>query len=154
MAEEFSIRHAKKSDMEMVFNLSNDDTVRENSINKAKISWESHTSWFENRIKNTEEPFYIIEDKNGSPVAQVRFNREDNGFVISLSINKNFRGKGYGCQVIKTATQELNMYPVIAYVKTTNIPSKKSFLKAGYKFYGEKIINNEPYGTFVYDKNN
>ena len=37
MAEEFSIRLATIDDMKKVFELSNDDVVRANSINKEKI---------------------------------------------------------------------------------------------------------------------
>ena len=145
MAEEFSIRLAQKSDIENVYKLSNDDLVRANSINSGKILWEDHVKWFNNRIKNKEEPFYIAETAEGNFVAQIRFNKEDDGFVISVSIDKSFRGKGFGGKIIEEATKTLNIYPIIAYVKPDNIPSQKSFIKAGYTLDGQKAINNELY---------
>ena len=145
MVEKFLIRLAKKSDIEKVFELSNDDLVRANSINQNKILWEDHVNWFNNRIKNTEEPFYIAETLDGDFVAQIRFNKEEEGFVISVSINKNYRGKGLGSEIIEEASKVLNSYPIIAYVKTDNIPSQKSFVKAGYVLCGQKDIKDEIY---------
>ena len=143
MVEEFSVRFADKSDIKNVFELSNDDLVRANSINTNKILWDDHVNWFNNRIKNTKEPFYIAETSEGNFVAQIRFNKEEDGFVISVSIDKNFRGKGLGSKVIEKASKKLNEYPITAYVKNDNIPSQKSFIKAGYMPDGQKIINNE-----------
>ena len=150
MAEEFIIRLADESDIEKVFNLSNDDVVRANSINKNKIEWEDHVNWFNQRIKNTDEPFYVAQTPDGDFAAQIRFNKEDEGFVISVSIDKNFRGKGLGAKIIEAATKKLNNYPVIAYVKTDNIPSQKSFIKAGYKPDGQKNIGNEIYLKYTF----
>ena len=145
----FNIRLANKDDIKKVFDLSNDDVVRNNSINKNKIEWEDHVKWFSERIKNINEPFYIVEDENKNFIAQVRFNKEDDGFVISVSIEKNYRGKGQGGQIIIEATEKLKHRPVIAYVKKDNIPSQKSFAKAGYKLNENKIINSETYFIYV-----
>lgn len=145
----FNIRLANESDIKKVYELSNDDLVRANSINKNKILWDDHVKWFGNRIKNTEEPFYIAETDKGDFVAQIRFNKEEEGVVISVSIDKNFRGKGLGDKIIEEASKTLNIYPIIAYVKPDNIPSKKSFIKAGFKLNGDKIINDEKYLRFV-----
>lgn len=145
----FNIRLADDSDIKNVFELSNDDLVRANSINKNKIEWENHVNWFNQRIQNTKEPFFIAETPEGDFIAQIRFNKEDDGFVISVSIDKNFRGKGFGAKIIKEASKKLNIYPIIAYVKTDNIPSQKSFVKAGYVLDGDKLINNETYLRYV-----
>ena len=101
----FNIRLANENDIKKVFELSNDDLVRANSINKNKILWEDHVKWFNNRVKNIDEPFYIAETPEGDFVAQIRFNKEE-GFVISVSIDKNFRGRGFGAKIIEEATKE------------------------------------------------
>ena len=66
MAEEFSIRLATIYDMKKVFELSNDDVVRANSINQEKIKWDDHIEWFKNRIQKKEDPFYIVETEKQS----------------------------------------------------------------------------------------
>lgn len=144
----FNIRLANENDIKKVFELSNDDLVRANSINKNKILWDDHVKWFNNRVKNIDEPFYIAETPEGDFVAQIRFNKEE-GFVISVSIDKNFRGRGFGAKIIEEATKELNNFPIIAYVKPDNIPSQKSFIKAGFVLEGKKIINDETYLRYV-----
>lgn len=138
------VRLANSSDIKKVFELSNDDVVRANSINKFKISWENHVKWFNNHIKDLEHPFYIIENDNGDFVGQVRFDTAKEN-VISISISKNFRGKGLASDIIKICTQKSNLKSIYAYVKITNIASKKAFIKAGYKELGIEQINNEDY---------
>ncbi len=145
----FNIRLANESDIKKVFELSNDDLVRANSINRNKILWEDHVKWFKNRIKNIDEPFYIVEDENENFISQVRFNKEDEELIISVSINKNFRGHGLGWQIISEVSQKNGNYPIVAYIKVDNIPSKKSFLKAGYIFKEKKIINGEYYEKYI-----
>ena len=138
------VRLVNSSDIQKIFELSNDDVVRANSINKSKISWESHVKWFNNRIKDLEHPFYIIENDNGDFVSQVRFDTAKEN-VISISISKTFRGKGLASDIIKICTQKSNLKSVYAYVKIANIASKKAFIKAGYKELGIEQINNEDY---------
>ncbi len=145
----FNIRLANETDIKQVFELSNDELVRANSINKDKIEWEDHVNWFNQRIKNMDEPFYIAETPDSDFVAQIRFNKEEDGFVISVSIDKNFRGKGFGGQIISAASAKLGKKPIIAYVNTNNISSQKSFIKAEFVLDGDKIINDETYLRYV-----
>lgn len=42
MSKRLTVRPATIDDMRSVFDLSNDDTVRANSIHSAKIEWENH----------------------------------------------------------------------------------------------------------------
>ena len=42
MHEKINIRLANSSDIKNVFELSNEDFVRQNSFNKEKIGWEHH----------------------------------------------------------------------------------------------------------------
>ena len=133
MAEEFVIRLATMDDMKKVFELSNDDVVRKNSINQEKIKWEDHIGWFENRIKRIDEPFYIVESLNKEFIAQVRFDKKDE-IVISISVCAKFRGKGLAAKIIKKCSEILRGDTIVAFVKEENVASQKAFLKAGYKF--------------------
>lgn len=132
MAEEFIIRLATPADIEKVFQLSNDPVVRANSINTEKIKWEEHVSWFENRIKKTEEPFFIVQSFEGELIAQVRFDKKQET-IISISITEAFRGKGLASKIIQKSSAESQLKKIIAYVKEDNLVSQKAFLKAGYQ---------------------
>lgn len=131
MAEEFSIRLATIDDMEKVFELSNDDIVRANSINQEKIKWEDHVEWFKNRIKKTTEPFYIVESEKKEFIAQVRFDKKEE-IIISISITESFRGKGLASKIIKECSEKSGFKKIIAFVKEENFASQKAFLKAGF----------------------
>lgn len=138
------VRLADINDMKRVFDLSNDEAVRKNAINKEKILWQNHVLWYEARIRKENEPFYIVEDENKNFVAQVRFDIKDEN-IISVSLTPEFRGKGLSAQIIKICSEKFNQKPIIAYIKEENILSLKAFLKAGYKKAGNKIIDNENY---------
>ena len=131
MAEKFSIRLATIDDMEKVFELSNDDVVRANSINQEKIKWENHVKWFEKRIQRTTDPFYIVESEKKEFIAQVRFDKKEE-IIISISITKPFRGKGLASKVIKECSKKSGFKKIIAFVKEENFASQKAFLKAGF----------------------
>ena len=94
MAEEFVIRLAEPRDVKNVFELSNDDTVRAMSIHSEKIEWESHMKWFENTIKNPAVLFYVAETVDGDFIGQIRFARENADWIVSISLEKKYRGKG------------------------------------------------------------
>lgn len=151
MAEEFSIRLAKTEDMKNVFDLSNDDTVRQNSIHTEKIEWETHVKWFENRLNNTNSPFYIIESLSEDFIGQVRIDKKDEN-IISISIKKDFRGKGLAPDIIRECSIKSKFNEIYAYIKSDNIPSQNAFIKAGYQYISSdgnyfkyKFINTHVY---------
>ena len=147
MAEEFKIRRATPADIEKVFQLSNDPVVRANSINTEKIKWEEHVSWFENRIKKAEEPFFIVQSFEGELIAQVRFDKKQET-IISISITEAFRGKGLASKIIQKSSAESQLKKIIAYVKEDNLVSQKAFLKAGYQ------LRSKENGYFKYEYKN
>lgn len=147
MHEKINIRFACDKDIKNVFELSNEDYVRANSLNLEKIDWEHHVNWFQERIKKTNEPFYIIEDEKNNFIGQVRIDKKEE-VIISISIRENFRGKGLAKKIIKNCSDLSNFETITAYVKESNLPSLKSFLKAGYKNLG---IENGYY-KLIYSK--
>ncbi len=137
MHEELTIRLATPDDCKRVFDLSNDPIVRANSIHSETIKWEEHCVWFQKHIHIPQEPFYIVEDKHKNLVAQVRFSKNPLP-TISISITPDFRGKGLACSIIRLASKKSNYDEVIAYIKKENVPSLKSFQRAGYQICGEE----------------
>ena len=89
-------------------------------------------------------------------LGQIRFDKiNSNSFEIDFSIDCFFRGKGIGSILIKGGLKELfNKYPltirVIGKVKRGNIPSKKSFLNAGFKQMESSDSVNE-FDTYYFD---
>lgn len=138
------VRLANITDRQNVFDLSNDDMVRQNSINKNKILWENHVKWFDQRIKNVEEPFFIVENEKNDFVAQVRFDKKEYN-LISISISSKYRGKGLASYIIRVCSEKSGLSPVVAYVKQENVSSLKAFKKAGYNEVDKTLIDNQTY---------
>lgn len=145
MVEEFIIELAKIDDMKAVFDLSNDELVRQNSFNQEKIEWESHQAWFRNKINDENSLFYLIKDLKGDLIAQVRFDKiMDTEGDISISVASQFRGKGYGVKVLNAVSEKIiaekKIKIIKAYIKNENLASQAIFEKAGYIL---KEINSE-----------
>lgn len=67
-----NIRFASQKDIKNVFMLANDDLVRANSINSQKIKYSDHERWFNDKIKQKDTLFYILEiDENFAGYARL-----------------------------------------------------------------------------------
>ncbi|MEO7264722.1 MAG: GNAT family N-acetyltransferase, partial [Ferruginibacter sp.] len=145
---------ATEADMLLYFEWANDETVRENSINKSQIIFEDHVKWFTGRLKNSASILLVFEN-TGKAIGQLRIeidekNRES---VINYSIDKNYRGKGFGTVILSESHKYYTgldiPYPLIGFVKLNNTASISAFNKAGFlKLDGEFLINNEAYLKF------
>lgn len=134
MSEE--IRLATLDDVMLIYNWANDDEVRKNSFCSEKIEWESHKSWFKNKINSDDCDFYIFMH-DGIPVGQVRIDYCGNKGIISYSIAKEYRGKHFADKMLKMAEQvvketRLQIEYLQAEVKVDNYISQKKFENLDY----------------------
>ncbi len=140
---------AKKSDLMDVFELSNNPVVRKNSFNQEKIFLKDHKGWFEEKINSKDSFFYIVRSKAGKFVGYTRFDKQNEDYVITIHLKKEFRGKGLGTYLIKrtshTVLKKHKIDFICAYVKCTNKASLRSFEKVGYKVLDKKVIKNIKY---------
>lgn len=136
-------------DCDLVFSLSNDPVVRLNSFNSEPIIYNNHVNWFKNVVKDSKYLFFLIfEDERF--VGQIRFYLETNDSdccIISLSIAKDFRGKGFAQDFLKLGIESMMkewffIRKIIAEVKVENIASNKMFTKYGFSFVEKKAIKN------------
>ena len=119
----------------------------------APISYEEHRNWYGNKLQEENTRIYIFCDGDLEVGAlRLEFGRE--GAEISYSIAPEFRGKGYGQELIFQAEQEVRRWQesipalpertvIKAQVKPENQGSNKIFTKAGYEIYSigyQKIL--------------
>lgn len=137
MDAEIKIRNLKDDDAYDLFEWRNHPDVRKRSFNVDCISWEEHEKWFNIKIKDKKTVIYIVclkDEKLGS----IRFDRSDECIKVSVVLSPDFWGKGFGSEVIRLGTAKFikdkkPKVPIIAEVKTENVASLKSFMKANYK---------------------
>ncbi len=148
------IRNANKGDIETYFNWVNEDAVRKLSYNSKKISYLQHQEWFNKNLIDDNCFMYLF--FINKEIGQVRIQKiSKNNALISISVDKNFRGRGYGVQMLKKSIEIFHKaYPTIvinAYVKIENIASKNIFEKSGFKFMEELIYKNTNSFHYIYE---
>jgi UDP-2,4-diacetamido-2,4,6-trideoxy-beta-L-altropyranose hydrolase len=153
----FYFRNAIESDSEIVYLLSNDPTVRQNSINTQSIGWEEHQQWFANKVALDDYRFYLAFDKKDGFIGQIRFELMDGSAVTSISISSEFRGKGLSKKIIKEACKRIfseihSLKNIIAYIRPENNVSINSFLSSGFIFAGDETINGHIFMKYILER--
>lgn len=140
----YRIRLANIDDVKNVFDLSNDDDVRINAIHSEKIKWENHIKWFANKIDSKDIIFYILEYKNNF-AGYCHIDRENDEWITTIHISKEYRGKSLGYILLKEVCQYNNDKNLISYIKINNFASKTIFKKNDFKIFNTTTINNQQY---------
>jgi UDP-2,4-diacetamido-2,4,6-trideoxy-beta-L-altropyranose hydrolase len=136
LGKTLSFRLAERRDCEMIWHWANDPDTRKESFSSAPIPYEQHVKWFENRLSDPYTLFLVVMDFKGTPIGQVRFQVDGARAVISVSIDREHRGQGYGAEVIaqgtKYALERWGVDVIDAYIKMGNTSSQNAFARAGY----------------------
>ncbi len=154
-AGELKYRKAEIKDKDLYFKWVNDPEVRKLSYSKDVILYSDHSSWFEKKINDSDSLLLIFFDLHEVPLGQVRidFHRDTGNHIISVSVDNAFRGKGFGSAVIRSACEfycsQKHCEIITAYIFSSNRASARSFLKAGFVFESEKIIQDIPSSVMV-----
>jgi len=132
-------RKASAADEQLYFEWVNDANVRKRSFSQEVVSKEQHHKWFQEMLKRKDALLLVFTIENNVPVGQVRINEKGGENLLSISIDVNYRGKGFGTHMIKLATTEYCSYfsnnVVVAYVKKDNKPSFKLFANSSFKLF-------------------
>ena len=125
------LRKATQDDCELFFNWANEAETRLNAVNTGLILWNDHIAWFSKRIHSSETKLYVLINGN-IPVGQVRIEKEQEHYVITYSIDKQFRRQGFGKEAIGLLLKLQPDKSFKAVVNIENDPSVKIFEKYGF----------------------
>ena len=153
-----NLRKASAKDCSLIWKWANDSQVRAESFARDAIAYNDHIKWFEHIINSPDCYLYVVENSNGKPIGQIRFELEGNDATISVSVDRKFRNKGYGSKIITLASQnifKISKATVIhAYIKKENSVSASAFRKAGFIFLEEALIKAQHAVHLILEKNN
>lgn len=140
-----SICPVMESDCELIWKWANDPEVRSSAFSSDFIPFEDHRDWFYSKIRNPQCFQFIGYNGNSQPIGQIRFDAVGDGeFEVDVSVDKDFRGREYGVQLIKKGIYELlqhsNVKIVHSYVKSSKHASKNTFIKADFFIENIQII--------------
>ena len=153
------LRPAEERDCKLLWEWANDPTVRAASFRQDSIPWEQHVNWFQSRLRDHEGTRIMMAvDSNQTEIGTVRFNLEGDRAMVSINLDKNARGKGYGCAILRMAADEMfrssAAVAIDAYVKPQNEASQRLFENANFQKYSSmEIIHGEQAVHFVLGKN-
>ena len=152
--DKIRLRTLESTDINNIYNLSNDDIIRLNSFNTDKIRFEDHVKWFEQKILDNNNLFLVTEIDNDF-AGQVRFDFKGDGAVVSLSITKKYRKLGLGVNILEKSIEYLRLNAsfikiINAYIKEDNKSSVNLFEKTGFKFVKMVNLDNQRALNYIY----
>ncbi|MCX6983429.1 MAG: UDP-2,4-diacetamido-2,4,6-trideoxy-beta-L-altropyranose hydrolase [Lentisphaerae bacterium] len=101
------LRPVREEDLDLLWRWANDPVVRQTAFKSMPIPWEEHQQWFFSKRRDPQCYHFIVLNNKGIPVAQVRFDVSEDETEVSVSVDKEHRGKGYGSLVINLGIKEL-----------------------------------------------
>lgn len=142
------IRKVIRDDFEILFLWRNDEKVVKNSRYQNYVSREEFEQWFRERLENKKIHMFILEN-NGEKVGQIKIEPSESELLITYSVAKEHRGKGFGKMLvinleeyIKKNKELFEEYDeLVAYINAKNCPSINAFkslnfyLKEGNEYY-------------------
>ena len=134
-----NIRQIKKNNeniSKFIFNLRNLKYVRQNSINKKKITLKSHELWLKKFFKKKDKLFVIFDNK--IPLGYIRLEYDRKIYKASWAITKKYQKKKIAQRSLQYVTK-IKRYKYKAIIRSDNIASVKVAKKAKFKL---KIVKN------------
>lgn len=134
--------------MKLLWNWVNEPEVRASSFQSDPISWKDHVRWFGRKMADSNCHMYIALDNNGTPIGQVRCEiQNDDIAVVSISIARGHRGRGYAAQVLQLGCDTLRgtrrVKQFVGYIKPENTPSIRAFQRAGFVPSGQELVKGQ-----------
>lgn len=137
-------RYATLEDAALLWQWANDNETRKWSFSPAPIEWETHSRWLKGKLDNPGSIFLIATVSGSTVVGQVRFDLESNAATLSIGLDPDYRGRGFGARIIdravRAAFQKADVAFVKALVKVGNIPSSRAFAKANFRYCGNTRV--------------
>jgi UDP-2,4-diacetamido-2,4,6-trideoxy-beta-L-altropyranose hydrolase len=137
-----ALRWAGEADEGLLLEWANDADTRQNAFNPECIAPETHSRWFKAKRADPECRIFIFETADQRPVGQVRFEREDETWLVSYSIAPGLRGRGLGSKILEKALFSLGSEGrddfIVGRVKPANVASRRIFEKLGFALVAQR----------------
>lgn len=127
------------SHTDIIYEWANEEETRKHAFHTERIEYSTHQLWMRAKLDDPNCLFFIC-DNAGIYVGQIRLDISGQQGLISYSIDKCQRGKGYGKQMLLLLEAEIEHSPewagkiteFVARVKYGNLPSQKCFERLGF----------------------
>jgi RimJ/RimL family protein N-acetyltransferase len=113
----------------------NDPTSVAASKSGALVKTADHLPWFAKSIDDPDRDIFIATEGDRR-IGMVRFDREDDAWLVSINLAPDERGKGYGDRVLLKAIAEVGRRHYLAEIKADNLASIRMFERCGFRQVG------------------
>jgi ribosomal protein S18 acetylase RimI-like enzyme len=131
---EIEVRRATIDDMLDVLAWRNDPVAIAMSKTGA-VDETQHRAWFPGAINSPNRVLLIVEE-GGKKLGMVRFDRSSDGWITSISLAAEARGRGIGQRALGLAIRTSGCSPLLAEIRDSNIPSIRIFERCGFRQIG------------------
>jgi UDP-2,4-diacetamido-2,4,6-trideoxy-beta-L-altropyranose hydrolase len=155
-AADLNLRRARQDDCRLLWELANDPIARAVSFSQEPIPWETHLQWFAKRVNSPSCLLYLADNGANSFVGQIRYEISGDEALVSVSLDKEVRGRGKGAALITRGSQQCfadsGVNIVRAYVKPENKASMRAFEIAGYALAPDVTVGGQTAKQFVLNR--
>ncbi|MCG2689682.1 GNAT family N-acetyltransferase [Candidatus Parcubacteria bacterium] len=142
--KKITLRKANQEDAGFLFALRNNPDVYRWFSNPDPVQWEDHLSWLSYVLSGKIKKHLYILESEGERAGQFRLDEvSDTKAIISISLSKEFRGKGLGALGLKEGiklAKQLGFQELVAEIHQDNLASIKLFQKLGFVFESQKDV--------------
>ncbi|MDN5920593.1 MAG: bifunctional UDP-2,4-diacetamido-2,4,6-trideoxy-beta-L-altropyranose hydrolase/GNAT family N-acetyltransferase, partial [Pseudonocardia sp.] len=129
-------RVATEADADLLLAWRNDPETRRWSRTSEEVRPQEHRAWLRSSLGRPDRLLLLVSDAAG-PIGTVRWDREDDGWEVSVTVAPDRRGSGLAGPLLTAGERALRERtgpgtPVIAVVHADNAASARLFARAGY----------------------
>jgi UDP-2,4-diacetamido-2,4,6-trideoxy-beta-L-altropyranose hydrolase len=142
--QKLRLRIMREDECDLQWQWLNDPEVRARSFSSDPIPWIKHVQWFQSKIHSPSCKLYIALNIEDIPIGSIRYELEHHEAVVSICVDRKYRGEGYGNAMISLGSYALfnssNITRINAYIQTDNYASIRAFQKAGFHSRGNVLL--------------
>jgi len=143
------LRWANKKDARQLWVMRNELGTRKASFTSQRIPWDEHKQWFQKLLMDSKSRVWLIENKLGESLGQIRFSLRAQGrSEIHIALTHMARKQGYGTkaldQAINYCFHVFAIDKIVARVKCSNVGSVAFFKKCGFEPSSFDLVSNHP----------
>lgn len=140
--QKVTILRATKNDSHCIWVWRNDEKTKQMSITPDSVSWDAHSSWFEQSLADPNRYLYVGYLNDNEKIGMCRFDvdNETNSAEVSINLNPKFRNKKLSPMLLSEAVKKFRTEKHIgltATIKKSNLGSMMCFSKVGFTFKRE-----------------
>lgn len=134
----YFVRKAEKNDSRQILKIRNHPSNLKFFNNQERVLWENHNPWFEKKYFSGEDNYCFVLIYEEKLIGYCRYDKEDGDHIVSIALDPDYHGKGFGTKLLVSSLAELSVSgPIVAEAHKNNISSCKLFQKNNFKLFRE-----------------